>query len=178
MPGHDGRQLRGEISEIQSATGKGDWETISNTSTTSVASSLDSATTSASPTSSTAAASPIESTAKAQSASRKRPEHKYKSLEELDTSSADKNVVAVKQLNEGDIEKAGKNQRSRERVKDKATRGKSKDKQEVTGRTTLEEYFHQQSKLFSNVEKRYNAFQQKVKDEKERQRSTKTKGRK
>lgn len=178
MPGHDRRQSRGEISEIQSTRGKGDWETISNTSTTSVASPLDSATTSASPTPSTAAASPIESGEKALPTPGKKPEHKYKSLGKLDTSSADKDIVAVKQSNEGDREKSGKNQRSREKAKDKATRGKSKDRQEVTGRTTLEEYFHQQSKLFSNVEKRYNAFQQKVKDEKERQRTNKSKGRK
>ena len=179
MPGHDGRQLRGEISEIQSTTGKEDWETISNTSTTSVASSLAPATTSASPTSSTAAASPIEPIEKAKAkAPRVKPEHKYKSLEELDTSSADKDIVAVKQSNEGDREKSGKFQRSREKAEDKATRGKSKDKQEITGRTPLEEYFHQQSKLFSNVEKRYNAFQQKIKDEKERQRTNKSKGRK
>ena len=152
---------KGEISEISSASRdgqRGDWETVSNRSTSTISSST--------------SPSPIASPAGTQSPATHAadPAKKVRSPKSPQAKPSGDSSIPAPAAN------PKTNSRSNDKAKSKPSHKALKDKDESSpGRTTLEEYFHQQSKLFSNVEKRYNAFQQKVKDERERQRKLKGK---
>ena len=165
MPGHSTKSSdRDEISETASTNSthcgdegsRGDWETVSNHSTTTSESHtpLASPGQSPDPTAAKEVASKREKPDKPHTASRSSAKPKSNATESL---SAEQKTDRAKGR-----DTAGEKDKNR-------SRGKTKHAP-APGRTTLEEYFHQQSKLFSNLEKRYNAFQQKVKDERERQR--------